>query len=196
MHERRFHGDVGALRSPERLARLEIDRVIEITTCGGMIRSVLDVGTGSGVFAEAFARFGLKVEGVDANPVMLAEARALAPSVLFHEGTVEALPFGDATFDLVFMGMLLHETDDSLLALREAARVARRRVVILEWPKEAQEFGPPLEERLSSNQIGDLAAKAGLKRVEEFRLVSLVLYRMEKAMRSPARGSASVTQRN
>jgi len=194
MHERRFHGDAGALRRPERLARLEIDRVIGVTTRGAEICSVLDVGTGSGVFAEAFARVGLKVEGVDANPAMLAEARALAPSILFHEGTAEVLPFGDATFDLVFMGMLLHETDDRLQALREAARVARRRVAILEWPKETQEFGPPLDERLSSNQIADLAAQSGLTRVEEFRLMSLVLYRMDKAMCSPARGSASSKQ--
>lgn len=180
MHERRFHGDVGALRSPERLARLEIDRVLELTTCGAMLRSVLDVGTGSGLFAEAFARRGLKAEGVDANPAMLSEARALAPSIIFHEAAAEALPFDDASFDMVFLGMLLHEADDCLQAVREAARVARRRVVILEWPKEPQEFGPPLEERLASDQIRALAANAGLKRVAEFRLMSLVLYRMDK----------------
>ena len=56
-----------SLSSPERLAWLEIDQVVGVTTHGSVIRSVLDVGTGSGVFAEAFARVGLKVEGFDAN---------------------------------------------------------------------------------------------------------------------------------
>jgi|GEM_PF-6327643 len=46
MYERRFHGDIGALRSPERLARLEIDRA---AGHGSVIRSMLDVGMGSGV---------------------------------------------------------------------------------------------------------------------------------------------------
>jgi len=34
------------------------------------------------------------------------------------------MPFPDGAFDLVFMGLLLHEADDNLAALREAQRVA------------------------------------------------------------------------
>jgi SAM-dependent methyltransferase len=77
MHERRFHADIARLRSPERLARLEVNRVVELITKDTNIRRVLDVGTGNGVFAEAFAHAGLDVKRLDANPEMLAAALLL-----------------------------------------------------------------------------------------------------------------------
>jgi ubiquinone/menaquinone biosynthesis C-methylase UbiE len=176
MHEHRFHGDIARLRSPERLARLEVDRVVELVTQGGSFHRVLDVGTGSGIFAEAFARVGLDVEGVDANPDMLTTARDLVPGVRFQDGMAESLPSPDASFDLVFMGLLLHETDDRLKAMQEAARVADQRVAVLEWPYEEQDIGPGLDERLTEKDVKDLAIRVGLNLTHVFPLRSLVLY--------------------
>jgi hypothetical protein len=34
MHERRFQGDINRLRNPERLERLELNRVVNIATEG------------------------------------------------------------------------------------------------------------------------------------------------------------------
>jgi len=138
MHERRFHADIARLRNPERLARLEVKRVVELVTQKGDIRRMLDIGTGSGVFAEAFIHAGFEVEGLDANPEMLAAARDLVPGARFQEGTAESLPYPDASFDLVFMGLLFHDTDDRLKAMQEAARVTCQQVAILEWPYEAR----------------------------------------------------------
>lgn len=136
MHERRFHGDVARLRSTERLAWLEVDRVVELSLQGATLRRVLDAGTGSGIFAEAFVEDGLEAEGLDANPEMLAAARDLVTNARFQEGTAESLPYPDAAFDLVFMGLIFHETDDRPKTMQEAARVARQRVAILEWKYE------------------------------------------------------------
>lgn len=180
MHEHRFHGDISRLRNPERLAWLEVDRVVELSLQGGNFQRVLDVGTGSGIFAEAFAKIGMDVEGLDANPDMLAAARDIVTGARFQEGTAESLAHPDASFDLVFMGLLLHETDDHYKAISEAKRVTRRRVAVLEWPYEKQEIGPGLDERLSEQQITELAAQVGLTITGVFRLQSLVLYRMEK----------------
>jgi 2-polyprenyl-3-methyl-5-hydroxy-6-metoxy-1,4-benzoquinol methylase len=66
-NERRFRGEPDSLRSDERLALLEIDRVITLSIEGLGLERVLDVGTGTGVFAEAFAAKGLEVVGIDAN---------------------------------------------------------------------------------------------------------------------------------
>jgi ubiquinone/menaquinone biosynthesis C-methylase UbiE len=115
------------------------------------------VGTGTGLFAEQFAKKGLQVTGLDANPEMLPAAQQYVPSGTFQEGIAEKLPFPDGSFDLVFMGLLLHETDDILAALREAHRVALQRVAILEWPDEEQPFGPPREHRLSYEKIALLS---------------------------------------
>ena len=180
MHEHRFHGDISRLRSPERLAWLEVDRVVELSTQGDHLHRVLDVGTGSGIFAEAFTRLGLEVEGLDANPEMLAAARDLVAGVRFQEGTAESLPYPDSSFDLVFMGLLFHETDDRPKAMQEAARVARQRVAVLEWPYEQQDFGPGLDTRLTEKEIGDLATQAGLTVGQVVRLNSLVFYLLVK----------------
>ncbi len=180
MHEHRFHGGVARLRSPERLAWLEVDRVVELSLQSGNIRRVLDIGTGSGIFAEAFAKSGLEVEGLDANPEMLAAARDLVADVHFQEGVAESLPYADGDFDLVFMGLLFHETDDRLKAMQEAARVARQRVAILEWPYQEQEIGPGLDERLTEHDIQKLAEQAGLMNLRVVPLQALVVYLLEK----------------
>jgi ubiquinone/menaquinone biosynthesis C-methylase UbiE len=176
MHEHRFHGDISRLRRPERLALLEVNRVVELTTQDGNLRRILDVGTGSGIFAEAFALAGFEVEGLDASPEMLAVARGLVPGVTFQEGIAESLPYPDTSFDLVFMGLLFHETDDRLKALQEASRVTRQRVAILEWPHTKQYDGPELEDRLTAKDIKGLAGQARLIPLQVFHLHALDLY--------------------
>ena len=178
MHERRFNREIERLRDPDRIARLEVDQVVNLTLEGlKEARTVLDLGTGSGLFAEKFAAYGLKVTGLDANPEMLPAARRYVPAGTFEEGIAEKLPFPEGSFDLLFMGLLLHETDDPLKALREAHRVAVQRLAILEWPDEEQSFGPPREHRLSFEKITALAKQAGFKNIELIRLKHLALYR-------------------
>lgn len=180
MHERRFNREIERLRDPDRIARLEVARVVDLALEGLKdVRTVLDVGTGSGLFAEQFVSKGLQVTGLDANPEMIPAARQYVPSGIFQVGIAEKQPFSDGSFDLVFMGLLLHETDDLLVALREAHRVAFQRLAILEWPDEEQTFGPPREHRLSFEKITALALEAGFSEVDGLRMESLVLYRMK-----------------
>jgi ubiquinone/menaquinone biosynthesis C-methylase UbiE len=180
MHERRFNREIERLRDPQRVARLEVKRVVNLAleNLEG-IQSVLDVGTGSGLFAEQFTARGLQVTGLDANPEMLPVARQYVPSGIFREGEAEHLPLPDESIDLVFMGLLLHETDDPLAALIEARRVARKRLAILEWPDEEQSFGPPRQHRVSYEKIAALAKQAGFKETQQIRLEYLALYRIE-----------------
>jgi len=116
------------------------------------------------------------VAGVDVNPEMIAAARVFIPAGDFRESSAEALPYPDASYDLVFMGLLLHESDEPLKVLQEARRVSRQRVCILEWPYLEGEFGPPLAHRLSPTAIEDLAHKAGFPQMERIPLSYLVLY--------------------
>ena len=184
MHDHQGHGhrfnDINRLRSPERLARLEVDRVTELALEDTAIQTVLDIGTGTGLFAEAFSQRGKQVNGVDVNPEMLAAASRYVPEGLFQPAPAENLPFSDASFDLVFMGLVLHETDDLLKALQEAYRVTRLRLAVLEWPYAEQDFGPGLEERLQPNQIMKLAGQAGFMTRKTYQLEGLVLYRFDK----------------
>ncbi len=181
MHEKRFNSQVERLRDPGRIARLEVERTASLALNNlNDANTMLDIGTGSGLFAEKFAARGLQVTGLDANPEMLTAARQYVPAGTFHEGIAENLPFPDGSFDLVFMGLLLHETDDTLTALKEAYRVTQKRLAILEWPYEAQDFGPPIEHRLSSDKIVLFAKQAGFTAVHQNRLESLILYLLDR----------------
>ncbi len=177
-HDRRFHGDADRLRAPERIALLEVDRVVDLSLGGEGLTRVLDVGSGTGVFAEAFFARGLEVSAIDANPALLEMARTRLPSVEFKTGQAEALPFPDDSFDLTFFGHVLHETDNPLGALREARRVSTARIVVLEWPYVEEDQGPPLEHRLEPASVFEWATQAGLVQVERLRLTHMDLYRM------------------
>jgi ubiquinone/menaquinone biosynthesis C-methylase UbiE len=140
---------------------------------------MLDVGTGTAIFAEAFARKGLRVAGIDINGAMIAEAKRLLPEGEFKVGSMEKIPYDNASFDIVFLGHVLHETDDTAKALSEARRTARMRVVVLEWPYIEEQAGPPLGHRLKPEEIMTSAKRAGFEIIESMRLKHMVLYRME-----------------
>jgi len=174
-HDRRYASPAERLRAPSRLALMEIPRVVTLSLEGLTAARVLDVGTGTGVFAEAFARRGLEVTGIDPNSELLSLARGHVPGARFLAGVAEKLPFEDQSFDLVFLGHVLHETDDRHATLAEARRVARLRVAILEWPYVEEEQGPPLGHRLQPSEIVSVAQGAGLITIESFTLSHMQL---------------------
>jgi SAM-dependent methyltransferase len=103
--------------------------------------SVLDIGCGSADILRAISveskRKGrmIKLSGVDAGPAALAIARSRSeafPEIELVQSCATSLPFDDGSFDIVLSSLLLHhlEPESVVQALREAARVSRRRVVI------------------------------------------------------------------
>jgi ubiquinone/menaquinone biosynthesis C-methylase UbiE len=176
--DRRYQGEPDDLRSNERLALLEVDRVVTLSIEGLALGRILDVGTGTGIFAEAFLARGFEVVGVDADGAMLELARQHVPEAAFKQAPAKAIPYDNGQFDLSFLGLLLHETNDPVQALREARRVSRSRVVVLEWPCVNDGHGPPLEHRLSVERVLDIAKRAEMQYVDHQRLTHTDLYRM------------------
>ncbi len=178
MHEKRFSGGVERLRSPERISNLEIDKVVSQSLDGIAIKSLLDIGTGSGLFAEAFAKQNISVSGIDVSEEMIEAAKKFVPSGNFKKAVAEELPFQDKSFNASFFGVVLHEADDMLKALKEARRVSTKRVLILEWQYKASEFGPPLEHRIKPEVITKLFKDAGFSDYDKNDLKELALYRL------------------
>lgn len=100
---------------------------------------VLDVATGTGAQAIAFAKAGAEVVGIDLSDSMLRIARRKARGLraTFRVGDARDLQFEDATFDVSCVSFGLHEMPVSVRedALREMARVTKRggKIVIVDY---------------------------------------------------------------
>jgi ubiquinone/menaquinone biosynthesis C-methylase UbiE len=180
MENRVYNAKIEKLRSKDRMQILEVDRVVNLSLEAIKVHSILDVGTGSAIFAEAFARKNLSVSGVDINEKMIEEAKKYVPTAKFTVGKAEKLPFSENNFDVVFLGHVLHESESIEQVLVEAKRVAKQRVVVLEWPYKKEEQGPPLAHRLKAQDIIETAGTVGFLTIEELSLKHMVLFRMEK----------------
>jgi hypothetical protein len=143
MNEDKIFRNIERLRNPKRLAILETERVVSLCLQGPKIEKVLDIGTGSGVFAEVFTRRCLNVTGIDLQEPML-------------------------------------EAERPLLTLQEARRVCAVRTAVLEWPYVEQEFGPPLKDRLKSNEVLRMGNSSGFFETRMIPLKHSVLFLLEK----------------
>jgi SAM-dependent methyltransferase len=91
---------------------------------------VLDVATGPGYIAEAFARVAREAIGVDLTAAMLviAEERTKKrgmKNVSFRTGDVRNLPFEREEFDVVVSRLALHHMANPAKVVQEMARVCR-----------------------------------------------------------------------
>lgn len=84
--------------------------------------SVLDVGCGTGVFAEESKAFGWNVTGLDVAPGMCALA-AKRHAVI--NASAEALPLADESVDGVFSSLMLQWMNEPSRALSEIARILK-----------------------------------------------------------------------
>jgi len=114
---------------------LSIDRSIEPMMLALMKprpgERVLDIGCGSGNHLLILNKMGLDISGIDASPLMVEKARQrLGHRCNLKRGKAEALPFDDNEFDLAVLINALEFFDDPLQALREAGRIAKRRVFV------------------------------------------------------------------
>ena len=110
--------------------------------------SLLDVGAGSGellrVAAREARRKGLRAElvGLELNErsarAILEESRGLA-EIKSVRGDALRLPFADGAFDYVVCSLFTHHfRDDAVVrVLREMARVARRRIFVIDLHRHA-----------------------------------------------------------
>jgi ubiquinone/menaquinone biosynthesis C-methylase UbiE len=92
-------------------------------------RDVLEVGVGAGTDFVQFARAGANLSGIDLTDAAVGLVRTrlelehLDANVLV--GDAEALPFDEASFDLVYSWGVLHHTPDTQRSVEEVRRVLR-----------------------------------------------------------------------
>jgi SAM-dependent methyltransferase len=130
-------------------------------------RTALDIATGGGHVARRLRETGLTVISCDAAPGM-------RPDVVCR---AEDLPFADESFDVVASRLGAHHFEDIAAAVREMARVARDRVLVVDnvYAGEASEEADRLRDpshvrKYSEDEWRALFAAAGLGVAEARRL--------------------------
>jgi SAM-dependent methyltransferase len=100
---------------------------------------VLDVGCGDGNVARLLldARPDIQIEGID----VLVRPHTHIPVTQFDG---KSIPFPDRSFDAVMFVDVLHHTDDPMILLAEARRVARRAVILKDHCSDGVLAGPTL----------------------------------------------------
>jgi SAM-dependent methyltransferase len=112
--------DWAEIAEPEN--RQLFEELLDVTGVGPGVR-LLDVACGSGYAAALAADRGAKVTGVDIAPALLEIARERTPSGTFIDGEMDALPLGDARFDVVTSVNGFQFALNPAHAFAEAARV-------------------------------------------------------------------------
>jgi SAM-dependent methyltransferase len=129
---------------------------------------VLDAGCGTGGILTYLAPYG-RTCGIDASALALGFARCREHRHL-AQASVEALPFPDATFDLVVSFDVLQHASigDDRRAARELARVLRPggwlllRLPAYDWLRSAHDAFVHTRHRYTAGEVSRLIAGAGL----------------------------------
>jgi demethylmenaquinone methyltransferase/2-methoxy-6-polyprenyl-1,4-benzoquinol methylase len=109
-----------------RAMTMGLDRKWRRLTAEAVVRPgnrVLDACCGTGDLALADARAGGRVTGVDFSEEMLARAERKAPEFQWVQADAAALPFDDASFEVVTVGFGIRNLADLEAGLAELARV-------------------------------------------------------------------------
>ena len=136
----------------DRIRKLHVaEAAVEEAICtaldGAPIRSLLDLGTGTGRMLELFAAKIERGLGLDLSLDMLALARehldrAGLKNCSVRYGDIYDLALPRDSFDVVIIHQVLHFLDDSGRAIREAARVLRPggRLLVIDFAPHDLEF--------------------------------------------------------
>ncbi len=135
--------------------------------------AVADIGCGPGFFtlpaAEIVGPEGVVV-AADIQGEMLTTVRMRAAeqgltNVRLVKTSEIEVPLPERSFDLVIAAFVLHEVPKHATFLRKLARLLKPggRLAALEWQKHETEHGPPLEDRIASDELIADATAAGLR---------------------------------
>ena len=157
------------LLSEERMQLIPPSKVIEHLQIEAG-HKVADVGAGPGYFAIPVARHtGSLVYGIDVEPQMLSmlTERAEQAQVTLQavHASAERIPLSEGLVDRTLCAFVLHEVDNPSLALQEFRRITTNEglIGIVEWEKKVTKHGPPVQERLSREELMKELGKAKLK---------------------------------
>ncbi|VVB84144.1 Putative arsenite methyltransferase [uncultured archaeon] len=164
--------NAGILESVDRQKFLNPDSILEKAGLDSDT-VIADLGCGSGYFAIPASKMVKKVYAIDVQQEMLDIVREkIRKGKLTNIVTVlseeSSIPLPDNSADVLFMANVFHELDDRDPILKEGKRILRRfgRLIIIDWKKMEMDFGPPMEERLTADEVVSICEEGGFRVME------------------------------
>ncbi|MFZ5945606.1 MAG: class I SAM-dependent methyltransferase [Bacillota bacterium] len=160
-------------------------RIAELNPEATLIRAgfkqnmvMCDIGAGSGVFSFPAAQissndiFALEISD---SMIELLEKRAAERNILnlkIKKVDSQVLPLKSGTCDMVIMVTVLHEIQDKQFMLKEIKRILKEKgkLLIIEFHKRTTPMGPPVDHRISEENIGKICQDISLINIDKFSL--------------------------
>ena len=112
------------------------DAIVHASNCKSG-NCVLDICTGTGEVALAFARHGVRATAVDLAYSMLrvGKRKSSFEHLLFLQADATRLPFPNKSFDVVTVSLALHHMPETaqIDVMKEMTRLARKKVIMVEY---------------------------------------------------------------
>ncbi len=131
-----------------------------------------DIGCGIGVFTVPMAEMsgGAKIYAADVSEEMLNEVKKRAEAagldnIVPVKSEEYDFSIGDEAVDFVLICAVLHEIDDKMRFLKEAARICRKsgKIAVVEFNESYTAYGPPLAHRVTRLQVYEWLGEAGFR---------------------------------
>lgn len=135
--------------------------------------TLLDVGCGIGYFTLPASKLlqNNKAIGIDISPEILEFAKEKAQGISnieFITSEEYTFPIESDSIKYVLISNVIHEVFDKARYFKEVKRVLRNDgyFLIIDWEKRKMEMGPPIDERISIDEMIELCSAAGFKAIE------------------------------
>ncbi len=161
--------NAGILDSPERIQFLNPDSILDKVRPGREI-VLADLGCGTGYFTIPASRRVKKVFAIDIQKGMLdilgekikKQKLTNIEAILSEEASI---PLPGNSVDVLLMVNVFHEFEDRGSILKEGKRIlsVNGRLVIVDWKKMEMELGPPVEERLTAEEVISICKNNGFE---------------------------------
>ncbi|MBW3110834.1 class I SAM-dependent methyltransferase [Bacillus sp. MCCB 382] len=162
------HHKASKLLDPKRQAIVPVDKVLEMLQLKPD-DIVADLGCGNGYLTLPIARkVETNVQAVDLQQEMLEYLKHRAgeediDNIVYEKSSLEYLSFNKKTLDKVVSAFVLHEVPDLIKVFQDLHDMLKDDGIwlILDWEAVESEMGPPMEERLASEDLDRQLTSAG-----------------------------------
>lgn len=168
---------INKFENPSRIA--ELDPKNTLIRLGFKEDMVLcDIGAGSGVFSIPAAQisscsiFALDISDDMINILERKKTENKAQNLTIQKVHSDKFALENGICDMAVMVTVLHEIEDKSFMLGEIKRIlkANGKLAIIEFHKKSTPIGPPINHRISQEQVIELCEGKGFKSVEKFEL--------------------------